>query len=273
VFLARNAKSEQLLAAKVVDLRANRKYYDREISALSKIHALSTKKNIIPLVQYGEDEESGYIFTPFLSSGTLYDYIESKKSGVAELEALEILQQIIAGVGVIHDANIVHADLKPENLMYDPKEKTITIFDFGLRLEMNPDKTVRECCGSPLYMAPEVLLRQPTHNGILSDIWSLGILFYYMLFADFPWVDVEDLNDLVDAVLNDVITFPRFVTQEVRSLLLQMLERNPLKRPGIENLLVTVKNLISKMKGTGTGGVGDRCSKQLLRKTSPKTQR
>lgn len=107
--------------------------------------------------------------------------------------------------------------------MYDPAEKKATIFDFGLSLEMDKEKNVQECCGSPLYMAPEVILRK-RHNAVLSDVWSIGIIFYYLLFADFPWMDVEDFEDLVDAILHDVVKFPRHISKEVKSLIQTMLE-------------------------------------------------
>lgn len=107
--------------------------------------------------------------------------------------------------------------------MYNPEVKKATLFDFGLSLEMDAEQNVNECCGSPLYMAPEVILRK-RHNAVLSDIWSLGILFYYILFADFPWLDVDDFEDLVDAILHDTIQFPRFIAKETQSLIRSMLD-------------------------------------------------
>lgn len=254
VVLAKNTKTQEQLAAKVVDLKTTRKYYEREIKALSAIHKASQgnqTENIVPLVQFGEDDESGYIFTPYLAGGTLHDFV-SQKGGLQEIEALEILEQVVGGVQAVHNANYTHSDLKAENIMYDPKEKKATIFDFGLSLEMDQEKNVRECCGSPIYMAPEVILRK-RHNAVLSDVWSLGILFYYLLFADFPWLDVDDFEDLVDAILNDVVQFPRYVSKEVRSLIQTMLERNPLKRLSIESIQETIRSLILKLKSKMLG--------------------
>lgn len=156
-----------------------------------------------------------------------------------------------------------------ENVMYNPNEKKATIFDFGLSLEMDQEQGVRECCGSPIYMAPEVILRK-RHNAVLSDIWSIGILFYYLLFADCPWLDVEDLEDLIDAILHDVVKFPRYVSKEVQSLVLSMLDvcvmtflankrqRNPLKRPRLDAILDAIRNLISKTKSKVLGVWGPR---------------
>jgi len=247
VVLAKNSKTQELLAAKVVDLKSTRKYYDREVKALSTIHKSSPKEHVVPLVQFGEDDENGYIFTPYLRSGTLADYV-STKGRLRELEALEIMDQLVDGVESVHEAGITHSDLKPENILYDPlTKKKATIFDFGLSLEMDKDKNVSECCGSPLYMAPEVILRK-RHNAALSDIWSLGIIFYYLLFADFPWYDVDDVEDLIDAILHDVINFPYRVSEGISSLILKMLDRNPLKRPDISSLKEVIKSLISKLK-------------------------
>jgi len=246
VVLAKHEKG--LYAAKVVNLRSRKRYYEREIRALSRIHANGHKEGVVPLIQYGEDGTSGYIFTPYVASGTLYDYVNSKE-GLGELEALEIFEQILTGVSATHDANVVHADLKPENILYDTKERKATIFDYGLSLEVDKDdKMVRECCGSPLYMAPEVILRKPKHNGVLSDIWSLGVLFYYMLFADFPWGDVEDLEDLVQAIARATITFPRVVEKKLRDLLRAMLQRNPLKRPSLHSIKTMVQAALRRIR-------------------------
>jgi len=242
------AKNEATLyAAKVVDLRVHKKYYDREIKALSKIHCNGTKEGVIPLVQFGEDGADGYIFTPYIPTGTLHDYVRAKE-GLSEREALEILEQIIVGVENTHNANITHSDLKPENILFDAQERKATIFDYGLSMEMGKDKSVRECCGSPLYMAPEVILRKPKHNAVLSDIWSIGVIFYYMLFADFPWLDVEDLEDLVDAIVNSTITFPGKVSRGVQNLVLGMLQRSPIRRLSLSAIKGMVQSLLSHMK-------------------------
>jgi serine/threonine protein kinase len=94
------------------DLKKSRKYYDREINALTAIHkSKHSTERIIPLVQYGEDEDSAYIFTPYLHSGTLHDYVQAK-GGLQELEALEVLEQVVDGAQVIHKAGYTHSDLK-----------------------------------------------------------------------------------------------------------------------------------------------------------------
>jgi len=246
VHLARNVVTQELLATKVVDLKM-RKYYEREIKALSSVHASSNKEHVIPLVQFGEDEEHGYIFTPYMSCGTLGDYVGSKGS-LPELEALDIFSQIVSGVETVHQAGFAHSDLKPENIMYDANTKKATLFDFGLSLEMDYHNTVSDCCGSPLYMAPEVLLRKK-HNAVFSDIWSLGIILYYLLFADFPWVDIGDMEDLLEAILHDVISFPRRVSSGVKSLILMMLDRNPGKRPSLQAIKEMITKIVMKLKG------------------------
>eukprot|EP01126_Amoeba_proteus_P042470 TRINITY_DN4616_c0_g1_i2.p2 TRINITY_DN4616_c0_g1~~TRINITY_DN4616_c0_g1_i2.p2 ORF type:complete len:113 (+),score=25.12 TRINITY_DN4616_c0_g1_i2:202-540(+) len=103
-----------MVAAKAVDLKKNRQYYEREIKALSSIHsrAKPADDKVIQLLQYGEDQHTGYIFTPYYPCGTLQDYLDSKDDGLELLEALEIFENVTEGVEVIHKANIIHSDLK-----------------------------------------------------------------------------------------------------------------------------------------------------------------
>lgn len=100
------------------DIKTTRKYYDREIRALSAVHQSSGEcDNIIRCVQFGEDSDSGYIFTPYLAHGNLHDYV-AMKGGLPELEALEIFEQVVDGVKTVHSANVTHSDLKVRTTKY-----------------------------------------------------------------------------------------------------------------------------------------------------------
>jgi len=199
------------------------------------------------LVQYGEDGNTGYIFTQFVQPKTLLDFMNDFGGrGIHEDEALCILEQLVDGLSAIHASNFSHNDLKPDNVLYNPYTKTVHIFDFGLSTEPDLTGVVSECCGSPLYMAPEVLTQTPRHNPMLSDIWSLGIIFYYLLVGDLPWLGVETLQDLVAAVLAGRLYIPRHVSRDARVILAGMLQMTPTMRWSLPLIKKYVRNILSR---------------------------
>jgi serine/threonine protein kinase len=235
VRLAQNIHTNELVAAKITDLTKYRRYYNKEVKALTSI---PIHPNIVSLVQYGEDGGTGYIFTEYVEGKTLLDYVEEtgKGKGLSEEEALQILLQLIQGIEIVHRSNFSHNDLKPDNIFFNPMTKTARIFDFGLSTEVGSDGTVTECCGSPLYMAPEVLTQTSEHNAFLSDIWSLGLIFYFMLVGDLPWSKVDSLPHLVDFIHMGKLPIPVSVSKATRELLAGMLQLTPRARWSTERI-------------------------------------
>jgi len=235
VRLAQNIHTNELVAAKITDLSKYRRYYNKEVKALTSI---PVHPNIVPLVQYGEDGGTGYIFTEYVEGKTLLDYVQEtgKGKGLSEEEALQILLQLISGIEVVHKTNFSHNDLKPDNIFFNPMSRTARIFDFGLSTEVGSDGEVSECCGSPLYMAPEVLTQSEHHNAFFSDIWSLGLIFYFMLVGDLPWSKVETLPHLVDIIHAGKLPIPVAVSKATRELLAGMLQLRPRARWSLERI-------------------------------------
>lgn len=129
----------------------------------------------------------------YVPNGELFDYI-LKKSRLSEEEARKFFRQLITGIKYIHDQNICHRDIKPENLLLD-KDMNIKISDFGLSAYIGEDaygiinlkyyildtnSLQHTTCGSPNYVAPEVL-KESGYNGRFSDIWSCGVVLYIIL--------------------------------------------------------------------------------------------
>jgi len=150
----------------------------------------------------------------------------------------------VDGLKAIHAAKFSHNDLKPDNVLYNPLTKVVQIFDFGLSLEFS-EGGASECCGSPLYMAPEVLTRSPRHDPMLSDIWSLGLIFYVLLVGDLPWSGVETLPDLVQAVLAGKLYTPQQLSRSTRELLSGMLQLNPKSRWNLQRIQRHVKERLA----------------------------
>jgi serine/threonine protein kinase len=247
VRLAQNLQTQQYVAAKMTDLTKHRRYYNKEVKALTRI---PHHPNIVPVVQYGEDGSTGYIFTEFLEGKSLGEYVEEKGQGrgIGEKESLEILLQLVNGMETVHNVNFSHNDLKPDNVLYNPDTKTAKIFDFGLSTEVGKDGSVSECCGSPLYMAPEVITQTKRHNPFLSDIWSLGLMFYFMLVGNLPWSDTETLPSLTRQILTKKISIPVGVSSATRELLAGMLQLSPRARWNLERIKSWIKKALELLK-------------------------
>jgi len=204
-------------------------------------------------VQYGEDGTTGYIFTEFVEGEELSQYVKEKGrgKGIGEEESLEILLQLVDGMDTVHSAHFSHNDLKPENIIYNANTKTPHILDFGLSTEVTePDSTVTECCGSPLYMAPEVITQTKRHNPYFSDIWSLGLIFYFMLFGNLPWspADTQSYPDLVKQVLMGKLSIPASLSIACRQLLSGMLQLSPKARWTLKKIKEFIKQTLEAIR-------------------------
>jgi len=252
VRLAQNAQTQELLAAKITDLTKNRKYYNKEVTALLKI---PNHPNIVPLVQYGEDGAMGYIFTEFVKGVSLEGYVKEKGNGVGigEEESLEILLQLVNGIDTVHKAGFSHNDLKPDNVIYSPVIQTARLIDFGLSTPVDSEGNITDCCGSPEYMAPEVLVKSKRHNAFISDIWSLGLIFYFMIVGNLPWSEEQTLPELIEKIFAGKIAVPATVSIAARKLLSGMLQLAPKARWSLQRvkefILRTLEALRRKLKG------------------------
>ena len=201
----------------------------KEINILKRIH----HKNIIQLYEIMESSSNLYIIMEYCENKELFDYIISKKF-LQEKEACRLFQQIIDGVEYLHLSNITHRDLKLENLLLDENYR-IKITDFGLSyLGKNIDDLIETPCGTPSYAPPE-MLRGEKYNGILSDIWSCGIILYTMLVGNLPCS--ESKEELVyENIMQNNYYFPENISKEAKDLIKNMLMINPKERYNFEQI-------------------------------------
>lgn len=122
---------------------------------------------------------------PFIKGAELHKVFKKKKTFDEELVKFYAVQIIIA-VGHLHEQNVVHRDLKMENILLDG-DGYIKVIDYGLAKEIEVDEYTRTQCGTPMYMAPEVL-ENSGHNKDV-DWWALGVLLFEMLFGISPFWD------------------------------------------------------------------------------------
>uniref|UniRef100_A0A7N8Y9B0 non-specific serine/threonine protein kinase n=1 Tax=Mastacembelus armatus TaxID=205130 RepID=A0A7N8Y9B0_9TELE len=137
--------------------------------------------------------------------------------------------EIVSALEYLHSRDVVYRDLKLENLMLD-KDGHIKITDFGLCKEgITPEATMKTFCGTPEYLAPEVL--EDNDYGRAVDWWGLGVVMYEMMCGRLPFYN-QDHERLFELILMEEIRFPRNLSPEARSLLAGLLKKDPKQRLG-----------------------------------------
>ncbi|KRX10964.1 Protein kinase-like domain [Pseudocohnilembus persalinus] len=213
------------VACKVIPIQAisdSAKYLDlikREISILQK---LTHNKYIVKLYDVARTNNNLYIFLEYCSDGDLKEYIKSRKC-LSEKEAVLFFKHIAEGFKDLYKKQIIHRDIKPANLLLHEGSIKISDFGFSRNIEDNlvPGKYTR--LGSPLYMAPQIL--EGTSFSGKCDVWSVGIVFYEMLYGYTPWM-AKDQKQLLAAIKTKPLNFPPNIprSKEVKDLLTHMLK-------------------------------------------------
>ncbi|KAI5282584.1 serine/threonine-protein kinase SIK3 isoform X1 [Manis pentadactyla] len=188
--------------------------------------------HIIRLYQVMETERMIYLVTEYASGGEIFDHLVAH-GRMAEKEARRKFKQIVAAVSFCHCRNIVHRDLKAENLLLDAN-LNIKIADFGFSNLFTPGQLLKTWCGSPPYAAPE-LFEGKEYDGPKVDIWSLGVVLYVLVCGALPF-DGGTLQDLRARVLSGKFRIPFFMSTECEHLIRHMLVLDPNKRLSMEQI-------------------------------------
>jgi len=171
-----------------------------------------------------------YMILDYINGGELFYHLK-KEGRFPENRVKFYAAEIVCAMAHLHSLRIVYRDLKPENILIDG-EGHITITDFGLSKEINPEEGTSTFCGTPEYLAPEVLKGQG--HGTAVDWWSLGTLIYEMLTGLPPFYS-QNINIMYQKILNGELRFPSYVSGDAQSLLEGLLTRDVDKRLGSAN--------------------------------------
>lgn len=167
--------------------------------------------NVLSLSAVYEDDTSVYMVMDLMAGGELFDKIcNAFPNGYSEKQASAIIHKILLAVAYLHERGIIHRDLKPENLLFaDPSDNTtdIKIADFGLAKIWNGDMLIRTACGSPNYVAPEILLHDVHGYTLAIDMWSVGVISYVLLCGFCPFHD-ERTPILFKLIITGEYCFP-----------------------------------------------------------------
>ena len=197
--------------------------------------------NILSPIGMHKDFYRTVIFYPWMSGGSLDQWLQ-RLLYISDLDIRALFTQMISAVEYCHTNHIMHQDLKPDNFLIT-KRGHIRLGDFGLsEYHPNPDKDghirlSKSTCGTPLYMAPEILLRY-SHT-YSADIWSLGVCLYEIIYGKTPFSHATDEYELI-VEIQKPIRFPKspVISPELSDLLHGMLSLYP-------DLRITIKQIIN----------------------------
>ena len=233
VKLAQDKKTKEKVAIKILEKKKIKTEEDKrrvqtEIEILQKMSHI----NVIKAKKILKDSENIYIMMEYCEKGELFHYIE-KEICLSNDEAACYFYQLINGLEYIHQKGIVHRDLKLENLLLS-KTNLLKIIDFGLSSYYDSNKLLSTPCGSLCYASPELLSGQK-YDGILIDIWSVGVILYAMLCGYLPFDD-ENHGMLYKRIINTELDIPEHLEEDSVDMLRKILVNEPKKRITIKEI-------------------------------------
>ncbi|THU56563.1 hypothetical protein C4D60_Mb11t18540 [Musa balbisiana] len=254
---ARHVDSGLAFAVKILDRKRiqSLKIDDqikREIGTLK----LLKHPNVVRLHEVSASKTKIYMVLEYVNGGELFDKIvriidltnlvhvgriafasaPASKGKLSESEGRKLFQQLIDGVSHCHDKGVYHRDLKPENVLVDAKGN-IKISDFGLSAlpqHLGCDGLLHTTCGSPNYIAPEVLCNRG-YDGARSDIWSCGVILYVILTGRLPFDD-RNFAVLCQKICRGDTKIPRWLSPGAQNMLRRILDPNPVTRINVAGI-------------------------------------
>ncbi|XP_049322536.1 MAP/microtubule affinity-regulating kinase 4 isoform X2 [Astyanax mexicanus] len=233
VKLARHVLTGREVAIKIIDKTQLNPTSLQKLFREVRIMKALRHPNIVQLFEVIETEKTLYLVMEYASGGEVFDYLVSH-GRMKEIEARAKFRQIVSAVHYCHQKNIVHRDLKAENLLLDA-DANIKIADFGFSNEFTLGNKLDTFCGSPPYAAPE-LFQGKKYDGPEVDIWSLGVILYTLVSGSLPF-DGQNLKELRERVLRGKYRVPFYMSTDCEGILRKFLVLNPSKRCTLEQVM------------------------------------
>lgn len=235
VYHARNVKTSESVAIKVIDKDKIKKcgLMDQIIQEIS-VMKLVKHPNIVQLYEVMATKTKIYFVIEYVKGGELFKKVQ--RGRLKEDVARAYFQQLISAVDFCHTRQVYHRDLKPENLLLDGSHN-LKISDFGLSALPNckrKDGLLHTICGTPAYVAPEVI-SQKGYDGAKADIWACGVILYVLLAGYLPFQD-KNMMDMYKKICKAELKWPSWFSSDVRKLLRRILHPNPNRRISIEEI-------------------------------------
>lgn len=229
VYHARNLETSESVAIKVISKEQVKKeglmdQIEREISVMRLVR----HPNVVEIKEVMATKKKIFFVMEYVKGGELFAKVVRGK--LKEEVARKYFQQLISAVDFCHSRGVSHRDLKPENLLLD-EDENLKVSDFGLSAlpeQMRNDGLLHTRCGTPAYVAPEVL-RKKGYDGAKADIWSCGVILYVLLAGFLPFQN-ENVMKMYTKIFKAEFVFPPWISNEAKRLISRLLVADPEKR-------------------------------------------
>eukprot|EP01101_Sappina_pedata_P009091 TRINITY_DN5195_c0_g1_i1.p1 TRINITY_DN5195_c0_g1~~TRINITY_DN5195_c0_g1_i1.p1 ORF type:complete len:425 (-),score=193.74 TRINITY_DN5195_c0_g1_i1:216-1460(-) len=221
-------QTKEMYAIKIIEKKGlkekDMEVLRREVAIMEKL----SHPGIVQLIEVFDEPEVVALVLELVKGGELFDKIV-ERGFYSEKDAADLIKQILTAVEYMHSNGITHRDLKPENLLCSgDKIEKIKIADFGLSKEGD---TLQTSCGSPGYVAPEILLGEEYDNSV--DVWSVGVIAYVLL-CGYPPFFSDNPGELCQQIISVKYDFPDAEWSEVsdaaKDFIQKILVQNPSQR-------------------------------------------
>jgi serum/glucocorticoid-regulated kinase 2 len=177
-----------------------------------------------------QSKDKLYLVLDYFQGGELFFHLKSQRRFSEDVARLYVAEIALA-FGHLHSLGVIYRDLKPENILLDDSGH-VCLTDFGLAKEMEAGDKAHTFCGTPEYLAPEIV--QALGHDKAVDWWSLGILLYELTVGIPPFYS-QNVNEMYNKIQHGVLRFPPFLSEGCKQLIIGLLNRDPKKRMGSEN--------------------------------------
>ena len=208
----------------------------KSVQTETKILSKLDHPGIVKLYQYFDTSKCIYIILEFVSGYSLATLLKRKVNHrLEEYEANKYFRELLSAIDYCHSVGIAHHDIKLENTLIDQTSNRVKLIDFGFASSSSSEKKIKTFCGTPSYMAPEIMSRKE-YFGPPVDIWAAGVLLYKLLTGSFPFRASTD-KELCKQIIRGHYIIPDYISIAAKHIICKMLSLDPSKRPNAGELL------------------------------------